>query len=220
MVLPTDPTVSDLAKAVILVLDGRGRVRRPVPVRFNPSEYNLERRVQYGEQALPGLSTPLTQFVNGTGETLTMELFVDTYDEKLDVRVFTKLIDSLVDVDPELHRPPVCRFVWGTLNFKCVVESVGKRFTMFLPGGIPVRARLNVTFKRYQTPLEQRLAEQRRSADKTRLRRAKVGDSLWSIAAEVYGDPGEWRRIAEANGIVDPRTLEPGRELLVPTVEA
>ena len=54
----------------------------------------------------------------------------------------------------------------------------------------------------------------------TTVRAIKVGDHLPVIAAEVYGDPLLWRRIAEANDIDDPLrfpTLQDvGRVILVP----
>ena len=33
-----------------------------------------------------------------------------------------------------------------------------------------------------------------------------------------YEDPGEWRRIADANGIDDPFRLEPGKKLIIPPI--
>lgn len=42
------------------------------------------------------------------------------------------------------------------------------------------------------------------------------GDTLWDIAEEEYGDPTEWERIAEANDIEDPRSIEPGTTLVIP----
>jgi nucleoid-associated protein YgaU len=45
------------------------------------------------------------------------------------------------------------------------------------------------------------------------------GDSLWSIAAAEYGDPRWWRVVARANDVVNPRTLRPGTELVVPPLE-
>ena len=46
----------------------------------------------------------------------------------------------------------------------------------------------------------------------------KQGDTLFSIATEVYGDTRRWYRIAEYNSeiITDPVTLEPGTEILLP----
>lgn len=212
-------TLSEYAKAVILVLDGDGNPDYPIPVMFNPTEYRLEKSVRYGEQSLPGLEAPITQFVGGQAETLSMQLFVDTYEEGIDVRTYTDRIDHLLEVDGEIHAPPVCRFVWGSLVFTSVLESVSKRFTMFLPGGFPVRAELDVTFRRYDPPSDQRARTSRQSADRTTVRVVTAGDSLPLIAAKEYGDPGRWRSIARANDIDDPRSLEPGTELVVPPLE-
>ena len=42
------------------------------------------------------------------------------------------------------------------------------------------------------------------------------GDTLSKIAQQYYGKPGVWRKIAEINGITDPRRLRPGRNLYLP----
>ena len=46
----------------------------PIPVLFNPEEYSINRENNYAQTAIPGLSAPLTQFVNGNAQTLEMEL--------------------------------------------------------------------------------------------------------------------------------------------------
>src|SRR3954451_24043483 len=47
-------------------------------VQFNPTEYTLEKSVQLAEIAIPGLDSPLLQFVRGQNERLTLDLFFDT----------------------------------------------------------------------------------------------------------------------------------------------
>ncbi|MDX3929303.1 MAG: 5'-nucleotidase C-terminal domain-containing protein [Shinella sp.] len=43
------------------------------------------------------------------------------------------------------------------------------------------------------------------------------GDTLWDLARAAYGSGQMWRRIAEANGNPDPRTLAVGSQLEIPT---
>ena len=43
-----------------------------------------------------------------------------------------------------------------------------------------------------------------------------AGTSLAAVAEAVYGDPGRWPEIADANSIRDPTRLRPGRRLLIP----
>lgn len=212
-------TSSKEKKAHIIVLNLQGNQKDIIPVCFNPTDYSLDKSNQYQDTSIPGLQSPVTQFVSGGARTLTLELFFDTYEKQKDVREYTKKIDSLVNIDPEFHAPPVCKFVWGGLEFKAVVEKVTKKFTMFLSNGIPVRATLNLTFKEYKTVEEQLIEIKKQSSDRTKLWMVSEGDSLWSIAAVEYGDQGEWRYIAKANKIVNPRILPSGTLLEIPPLE-
>ncbi|OQX51288.1 hypothetical protein B5M47_01070 [candidate division CPR3 bacterium 4484_211] len=60
--------------------------------------------------------------------------------------------------------------------------------------------------------------EQVKGETDTRKRyQVKEGDTLWSIAQEVYGDGFRWRKIAEANNIPLERPyVEEGQELVIP----
>lgn len=215
-------THSKLKKAVVYRLDENldPIEGSEIPVLFNPTEYSVDRSVTYADQSIPGFSNPLTQFVSGDAETLTMDLFFDTSEEGTDVRDHLAPFEELLVVDGDLHAPPVCRFAWGSfVDFTCVLQKATRQFTMFLPDGMPVRARANVTFKRYVPPAFEREKTPRKSADKTTVWTVKEGDSLWSIAAAEYGDPRWWRVVARANAVVNPRALRPGTELVVPPLE-
>ena len=205
------------ATAFIEALEGAFKGER-AEVIFNPAEYSLDKGNQFASAALPGLSNPIFSFVNGDADTLTMELFFDTFTNKggADVRADTKKISRLLEIDPELHAPPPVRFVWGPLAFKAIIERLTQRFTMFKDDGVPVRASLNVTFKEYKTIAEQLAEKPNQSSDWTKRRVIAEGDRLDLIAAVEYGDPEEWRRIAEANDLENPRVLRPGQEIRLP----
>lgn len=206
-----------LSKAKIIII--RSKSEETVDVLFNPTEYTLETGNQYSFAEVPGLQTPIAQFTGGDTSTLNMELFFDTYESGIDVRQHTSKIVGIIDVDSDLHAPPMVRFVWGSLDFKGVLERITQRYTMFLESGIPVRATLNVTFKSMQTMKEQYQEIPRQSADRTKQKTVKLGDQLWMLASDEYEDPGAWRHIAEANGIDNPRELTPGRKLTIPRLE-
>ena len=82
-----------------------------IEVQFNPEEYTLNRENNFAQAAVPGLSGPLLQFVHGNLKTLEMELFLDTYEAKTDVRELTSKLTGLMDIQPDLHAPPVLLFV-------------------------------------------------------------------------------------------------------------
>ena len=222
-----------LVKAVIEVLDrdaldpSKGLLRF-IPVQFNPTEYTIEKGAQIAEIAIPGIDSPILQFIRGQNERLSLDLFFDTTDQlgmgevALDVRVLTTPIYQLVKLQPRTHAPPRIRFFWGSLNFKAIVESVRQQFTLFNPLGLPLRATLTVAFREYKT-LEDQLSELNlQSADHTKRRVVRRGETLSRLAAEQYADPREWRRIADANADVlpDVRRLAPGTELRVPPLDA
>lgn len=218
-----------LKKATITVLAGadKGKV---IAVLFNPTEYSLERTNAYKSTAVPGLGSPLVQFVNGEADQLSMDLFLDDFtdskgptsrerDESSPVGSRLEAISRLLNIDRDLHAPPPVRFAWGPLEFSAVIEKLGRKVTMFRPDGTPARATLAVTFREYRTLREQLERPRRESADKTK-RRVIVGqDSLWALAAREYNDPREWVRIAEANDLDDPRAIAPGDWLALPPVE-
>ncbi|GFN30007.1 CIS tube protein [Paenibacillus xylaniclasticus] len=209
-----------LEKAMIQPLDYDGNKKgEAVTVLFNPAEYSIDKSNQLQSTVIPGLPAPVTQFIGGGGQTLTMDLFFDTYERGVDVRQYTSQVTGLLDIHPDLHAPPVCMVIWGKLQFKAVLERASQRFTMFLDSGIPVRATLSVTFREYRTMTEQQ-QQTTNQADQTKKVTVKRGDTLWAISAREYGDPGRWRSIARANGIADPRKLPVGTTLIIPPVEA
>ena len=113
------------------------------------------------------------------------------------------------------------RFLQGNaydtgLPGRCVVESVSEEFLLFSPSGVPLRARLSVTFREYVTPEEQATVTPKYSPDHDKLVTVRRGQTLPQIAFQIYGDPREWRPIADANGLDDPLALTPGQRLLVP----
>lgn len=218
-----------LKKATITVLDGadKGKV---IGVLFNPTEYSFERANSYKATPIPGLGSPLIQFVNGESDHLSMDLFLDDYTdpkgptsllqpETDPLKKRLTAISKLLEIDRDLHAPPPVRFNWGPMEFFAVIEKLGRKVTMFHPDGTPARLTLSVSFKEYRT-LRQQLEDPRReSADKTK-RRVVVGrDQLWSIAAREYENASEWVRIADANDLDDPRDIRPADWLSLPPME-
>ena len=208
-----------LEKAEIEILNGKheGTI---IKCKFNPPEYSMRKQVQWGELSATGSGASIQQFVEGKSERLSMELFFDTSEEQTDVRdEYIDDFDKLVEVDSELHAPPICKFIWGDgINFKALVESLDKDFTMFLPSGVPVRARVNITFTEYKTSEFHRSEVSPESTDKTKVWTVTEGDTLWLVASKEYDDPAHWRTIAEANDIDNPRELNPGDKLELPPV--
>ena len=208
-------------------------------VQFNPTEFTLNKGVQLAEIAIPGLDSPILQFVRGQTETLTLDLFFDTTDAGMgdSAKPVTALTDTfyqLIKIDSDTHAPPICHFSWGGHNFPgsnmkenwasqnrengfdCLIESVRQRFTMFSTQGVPLRATLTVSLREYKTLDKQLQQLGLKSSDHTRTHVVQRGEPLNKIADQYYENSAQWRVIADANTILDPLALQPGTILELP----
>lgn len=212
-----------------------------IPVTFNPTEYTLNKGAQIAEISIPGLDSPILQFVRGQSETMSLDLFFDSTDHGMDenatsVTEQTDPFYQLVKIDGSVHAPPVVFFSWGPefpgnrayasmgdgtgslqrYGFKCIVESVRQRYTLFSPLGVPLRATLTVSLREYKTLSEQLAELNLTSPDHTHAHVVQQGETLAQIAANAYNDPTQWRAIASENAILDPLNLTPGTLLQIP----
>jgi Contractile injection system tube protein/LysM domain len=206
-------------------------------VSFNPAEYTLNKAVSVAEVTIPGLDSPVLQFVRGQTETLSLDLFFDSTESGMDdnaksVTALTDRFYQLIKINGAKHAPPVCFFSWGTdfpgqrtysstgtqqrHGFKCIVDSVRQRFTLFSPEGVPLRATLTVSLKEYKTLAEQIDEINKQSADRTHAHIVAERETLSQIAYQVYNDASQWRAIADFNQILDPLNLTPGAILQIP----
>lgn len=189
-----------------------------IPVMFNPEQYSFSKSNNFSEIGIPGLESPLVQYVMGGAQKLTLDLFFDTYEKKEDVRGYTNKITDLMKINKGTKAPPVCIFSWGSVTFTCVIESITKKFEMFLPTGIPVRARLTVGLKEYKQAASQYFESPAPSRNVLKKHTVTAGDSMQSIAAKEYGDVRQWRKIAKANKVINPRILTPGKTFNIPKI--
>ena len=193
-----------------------------VPVQFNPTDYTIDHGSRYAEMPVPGLSMPILQFIRGEAQFLNLELFLDATDARGNVHQSLAQLRKFVEIDGNLHAPPVCEFSWGNdatfKSFTGVMVSLREKFTLFNADGSVARARLNVSFKSYRSAEVQLRDLKLSSPDRTHVRVLREGETLAHIASEAYGDPRAWRTIALANGIERPRFVPAGTALKVPAL--
>jgi nucleoid-associated protein YgaU len=188
----------------------------PIEVMFNPDLLTVTTNMLYPDISVPGLRTPLLQFVRGEAKTLAMELFLDQSNTGVSLAEKLGELRRFVTIDGDLHAPPVCRFEWGDTTFRGVMAEFTEKFQMFDESGRILRARVTVKLKAYE-PASLQLAEiNRASPDRTKARTVREGDRYDLIAAEEYGDPKYWNVIAAANGDERPRLLAAGTVLEIP----
>lgn len=202
-----------------------------IEVLFNPSEYQLTDGSSYSEKKIPGLDGPIIQYISGDATELSLSLFLDTYvpkstslisfgspKESTDVSIITKQIADATSIDGSMHRPPKVTFKWGSLNFEGVVTKMNHTYTMFTEKGMPVRAKVSLTFKSLISPRDTKRKSPFESPDRTKYRTLRQGMGLWDIANMEYGDPDMWKVIARENGILNPLDVRPGQVVKLPAL--
>jgi nucleoid-associated protein YgaU len=228
--------VVDLAKARIKVFQQDGSFEQ-IAVQYNPDSLSFDKPVHTADIAIPGLDSPLKQFVRGGTETATVELFFDTTETgtgagAVSVTTLTDAFYGLVKIDPQTHAAPLCSFLWGEkfpgdrlperygnqrrTEFSCVVTSVKQDFRLFSPEGTPLRAVLTLKLEEY-VPLDRQIAQLNlQSSDHTRAHVLEQDETLAQVAWQYLHDARDWRPVALENGLDDPRRLTPGQTLTIP----
>ena len=228
--------MAELSKAKFKVFKQDGSFEQ-ISVQYNPNSLSFEKPVHTAEIAIPGLDSPLKQFVRGGTETASVELFFDTTERGTGTRAtsVTTLTDAffgLVKIDPQTHAAPVCSFIWGEkfpgdrlperygnqrrTEFSCVVTSVKQDFKLFSPEGTPLRAVLTLKLEEY-VPLQRQIEQLNlQSSDHTRSHVLEQGETLALVSWQYLNAARDWRHIAAANAIDDPRRVTPGQTLTIP----
>lgn len=190
-----------IEKAQIVVLKEDGETPdTKIPVMFNPENYTVSATGQLSTDDKSNI-----QFDRVNLDDFTVTLFFDSYEQQTDVRTKTKPIADLVKPTVEgktTKKPPICRFMWGKFSYKGLIYKVQQEFIMFLPSGIPVRAKLTLTFKAVLTKTED--AELQGKEACWKVWTVKAGDRIDLIAYEALKDITQWKKLAESNNIADP----------------
>jgi len=187
-------------------------------VMFNPTDYSIDRGANYAELDVPGLKTPILQFVRGEAQTLSLSLFLDGSDARQPVKDALKALRNFISINGMLHTPPVCLFEWGDVRFRGVATSLKEKFTLFDTNGNVMRATVTLSLKSYEAVEVQIRDMKRSSPDRNRVRTVRDGETLAQLANEAYGDPRLWQVIATQNDIDRPRFLAIGQTLRIPAV--
>ena len=97
-----------------------------IPLKFNPTSYQLQKANEFAEIAIPGLETPPLQYVRGGSETLSFDALLDTSDTLENVRdTYVNKLADLMKIKSESHAPPIVQFEWESELF------MGNRWPFF-----------------------------------------------------------------------------------------
>jgi hypothetical protein len=152
-------------------------------------------------------------------------------DEGLaDVRILTNKVAYFVKAKEPPTTPPTSprvQFQWGSVIFTGVMDSLDENLELFSAAGVPLRASMNIGISQGVLkpptstgglPAGLNLsagigigASASLGAGTQPLAQAQAGASLQAMAAATFGADADWQGIARANGIENPRLLQPGQ---------
>lgn len=129
------------------------------------------------------------------------------------IDAFKKLV---FNYNGNIHSPNFLKLSWGTLLFKCRLQSLSISYTLFKPDGTPLRARADATFIGYNDEVELALQAKKSSPDLTHIVTVKAGETLPLLCYRIYGTSAVYVQVARANGLADFRALTTGTQLVFP----
>jgi Contractile injection system tube protein len=202
-------------------------------VQFNPDTLKVTFANQLVTPSGPGdqRGSPARQFVGAGTTKLTVTLVFDVtaplaegQDPVDDVRKLTQKVAFYItpqktDEEPPKYIPPAVRFLWGSFQFDGLMESMEESLELFSSDGKPQRAvvALSMSQQKIQefafrdTGAGPGAGLPGGGAPGTRpLSQAFSGATLQGMVSTQAGG-ASWQAVASANGIENPRQLQPGQ---------
>ncbi len=232
------PDPVQLAKAELRELDAnfQNEINRGswMTVQFNPESLKVSfaNQLQTPSGAGDQRGTPARQFVGAGTTKLAVQLYFDVTaplpaasSSETDVRKLTGKVAYFItpgqtNDSPPKYVPPSVRFLWGSFQFDGLMDSMEETLEFFSNEGRPLRASVSITlsqqkitafvFRPAANPPTAAATPGGRAPGTSPMTQAPAGSTVQGLAASA-GSGADWQSIAQANGIENPRILQPGQ---------
>jgi len=129
-----------------------------VDAQYNPKEIQIDRSVPWTPHSMSNAASPSDddapgdihlEFTGAKGRSMTVEMLFDGYEEGRSIAAQVDSLEAMATVpdpsssDQTLRRPALCVVSWGNRgvpSFRCVIEQLSTKYTMFASDGTPLRA--------------------------------------------------------------------------------
>ena len=202
-----------------------GDPEKTVQVQFNPEtlKVNFSNQKAGGDQR----GGSAVQFVGAGSTKLTLDLWFDvtvplpdgSMQPDGDVRKLTQKVTyfitpTKVPGEEDKWIPPGVRFIWGTFLFDGVMDSLNENLEYFSEEGKPLRAGISISLSKqeiqFQFGNQTPPGNGGENAPGTQpMQPARAGDSVQDMASRA-GKPDDWKAVAAANNIENPRQIAAG----------
>lgn len=189
---------------------------------------------QRGQQARQFVGAGTTKLTLQLSFDVTARPLPPGKDSVTDVRELTKEVAYFITPKPNTQGggssgagssaqaqmvPPAVRFIWGSFQFDGMMDSLEENLEFWSPDGRPLRATLGLGLS--QQKITFAFSDKAGAASPSAggnmptpgtspLAQAPAGSTLQGLASAA-GATASWQSIAAANGIENPRQLDPGQ---------
>lgn len=194
-----------------------------IALQINPSELKFGKGIRYRKDMQLGALGGSSVFDRYEEQIFAFETVLDAtgvLPQDEDVENIQDLISELEDrlylYNSEGHRPPYVMVVWGEVIFKGQLSKMETQFTMFGADGLPLRAKVALSFSGFMADGEERKRAGKSSPDMSHLVVLQAGETVASVCQRIYGDSLLVDEVARLNGLSGFRKVAAGTELLFP----
>jgi phage tail protein X len=191
-------------------------------LQINPESYKHSHTSSYGKVASTETAGQTTSFTVMVPQTLTFSFYLDATgvipgvpNLAAEIKRFKNLVYAY---NGDVHSPNYVKLVWSGPPFKCRLTSLAIEYTLFKPNGMPLRAKIDVSFEEFLSVNEIKLLATKNSPDMTHVRTVQPGDTLPLMCFRVYGDSSYYIQVARYNGLTNFRHLQDGSKVKFPPV--
>lgn len=199
---------------------------KPIELLLEPEQIKFGNNIRYGKDKQMGTTGGDQKFQGYEPEILQLKLTIDCTGVVEGAQKGDKAYDKVKEIENLLyvynsdgHSPSYVKIIFGELLFKGRLASITTDYTLFSWQGIPLRASLELSFKKDISSEEDRKRNSKQSPDMSRLITLKEGETLPYLCHKIYGDSLLVRQVARFNNLNSFRNIPAGTELLFPPLK-
>lgn len=133
-----------------------------VAAQYNPKELQIDKSIPWQKNPQSNKSPDKgiqLEFTGAEGRSMSIELLFDGYEKNESIAGWVDMLNAMASpikpgsTDENERRPHLCLVRWGDTipTFRCVIESLSTKYTMFSDAGVPLRATCTLKLKEADT---------------------------------------------------------------------
>lgn len=194
-----------------------------ITVQIAPQDYQGKKEVKYAGSKQQGQNAPSPVFVGYNSEEFMCDVLIDctgviasTKDGDTVKKKLKELSDLVYQYNGSTHQAHFVELAWGDMLFKGRLKTMKTSYGLFTPDGMPLRAKVTLTFTKFVSRAEADKLANRQSPDMSHLVTLVDGDTLAALCGRIYGDTCLVNEVARINDLSGFRDVKPGTVLLFP----